>query len=123
MIKKGLFLTSVLMLILGAATLAMGAMDMAVLSAGGDGVEVKALMSLAFILLVLGGLMDVIGGLLGLRAVKYAWKATGAVVFGLLSLAAGAASAAMELNVQNICACVIPLVYFICAVSVKAGRS
>ena len=120
--KKGLFLTSVLMLILGAATLAMGAMDMAVLSAGGDGVEVKALMSLAFILLV-GGLMDVIGGLLGLRAVKHAWKATGAVVFGLLSLAAGAASAAMELNVQNICACVIPLVYFICAVSVKAGRS
>ena len=121
--KKGLFLTPVLMLILGAATLAMGAMDMAVLSAGGDGVEVKALMSLAFILLVLGGLMDVIGGLLGLRAVKHAWKATGAVVFGLLSLAAGAASAAMELNVQNICACVIPLVYFICAVSVKAGRS
>ena len=121
--KKGLTLTSILMLILGVATLAIGVMDMMVLSGGGDSTEVKALMGLAFILLVLGGLMDVIGGLLGLRAVKRARKSTGAVLFGLLALAVGIASVAMEQSVQNICACVIPLVYFICAVSVKAGRA
>lgn len=120
--KKGLTLTSILMLILGVATLAIGVMDMMVLS-GGDSTEVKALMGLAFILLVLGGLADVIGGLLGLRAVKRARKSTGAVLFGLLALAVGIASVAMEQSVQNICACVIPLVYFICAVSVKAGRA
>ncbi len=121
--KKGLTLTSILMLILGVATLAIGVMDMMVLSGGGDSTEVKALMGLAFILLVLGGLADVIGGLLGLRAVKHARKSTGAVLFGLLALAVGIASVAMEQSVQNICACVIPLVYFICAVSVKAGRA
>ena len=120
--KKGLFLTSVLMLILGAATLAMGAMDMAVLSAGGDGVEVKALMSLAFILLVLGGLMDVIGGLLGLRAANDSGKVTGAIVFGLLALLAGLGTVAMEVNAQNICACVLPAIYFICAIAVKGSR-
>ena len=121
--KKGLTLTSILMLILGVATLAIGVMDMMVLSGGGDSTEVKALMGLAFILLVLGGLADVIGGLLGLRAVKRARKSTGAVLFGLLALAVGIASVAMEQSVQNICGCVIPLVYFICAVSVKAGRA
>ena len=51
--KKGLTLTSILMLILGVATLAIGVMDMMVLSGGGDSTEVKALMGLAFILLVL----------------------------------------------------------------------
>ena len=121
--KKGLKFLSVLMLILGIVTLVVGVMDVVLLQSTGGGVMADALTALAVIVFVAGGLLDVIGGLLGLRAVKHAWKATGAVVFGLLSLAAGAASAAMELNVQNICACVIPLVYFICAVSVKAGRS
>ena len=39
---------------------------------------------------------------------------------GLLALAAAVASAAMDLSVQNICGCVVPLLYFICAISVRS---
>ena len=70
-----------------------------------------------------GGALDVIGGLLGLRAAKRPYKATAAIVFGLLALIAGIVSVVMEQSVQNICGCVIPLVYFVCAVSVKSRSS
>ena len=66
--------------------------------------------------------LSLTGGALGLRAAGNPGKATGAVIFGLLALVAGIASAVLELNVQNICACVIPLVYFVCAVAVKSSR-
>ena len=81
--KTGLKIVSVLMLILGVFTLATGVLDIVMLSnTGSDGVAVKALMGLAFILFVLSGLLDVIGGLLGLRAANDSGKATGAIVFG-----------------------------------------
>ena len=73
------------------------------------------------IVLIVGGALDVIGGLLGLRAAKRAYKATGAIVFGLLALIAGIVSVVLNHSVQNICGCVIPLLYFICAVSVKSS--
>ena len=121
--KKGLTIVSVLMLIFGIFTLVTGLMSSALLSAGSDGsTEAKAVIGLAFILLVLGGLLDVIGGVLGLRAAGSSAKAGGAVIFGFLALAAGIASAVLELNVQNICACVIPLICFVCAAAVKASR-
>lgn len=121
--KKGLTIVSVLILILGVFTLATGVLDIVMLSStGSGGVAIKALLGLAFILFVLGGLLDVIGGALGLRAAGNPAKAGGAVVFGLLALIAGIASAVLELNVQNICACVIPLIYFVCAVAVKSSR-
>ena len=121
--KKGLTIVSVLMLILGAVTLLTGIMSITLLGAASDGsTEAKAVIDLAFILLVLGGLLDVIGGVLGLRAAGSSAKAGGAVIFGFLALAAGIASAVLELNVQNICACVIPLIYFVCAAAVKASR-
>ena len=132
--KTGLKIVSVLMLILGVFTLATGVLDIVMLSnTGSDGVAVKALMGLAFILLVLSGLLDVIGGLLGLRAANDSGKATGgivntaggiaaAIVFGLLALLAGLGTVAMEVNAQNICACVLPAIYFICAIAVKGSR-
>lgn len=121
--KKGLTIVSVLMLILGIITLVTGIMSTSLLGAASDGsTEAKAAFGLAFILLVLGGLLDVIGGALGLRAAGNPAKAGGAVVFGLLALIAGIASAVLELNVQNVCACVIPLIYFVCAVAVKSSR-
>ena len=118
--KTGLKILSVLMLVLGIITLVVGVMDVVLLQNSGGGVMADALAALAIIAFVLGGLLDVIGGLLGLRAAKRPAKATGAVVFGLLALAAAAASAAMAFNVQNICACVVPLLYFLCAISVKS---
>ena len=113
--KTGLKILSVLMLVLGIITLVVGVMDVVLLQNSGGGVMADALAALAIIAFVLGGLLDVIGGLLGLRAAKRPAKATGAVVFGLLALAA-----AMAFNVQNICACVVPLLYFLCAISVKS---
>ena len=111
------------MLILGAITLAVGILDIALLNmTGSDGIVVKALVGLAFILFVLSGLLDVIGGLLGLRAAKDPDKATGAVVFGVLALLAGLGTVALEVNAQNICACVLPAIYFICAIAVKGSR-
>ena len=122
--KKGLVFVSILMVLLGGFTLATGLVDIGLLSStGSDGIEVKALMGLAFILFVLSGLLDIIGGLLGLRAAKNPAKAGGAILFGLLALAASAGSAALEPSVQNICACVVPLIYFVCAIGVKASRS
>lgn len=114
--KKGLTIVSVLMLIFGIFTLVTGLMSSALLSAGSDGsTEAKAVIGLAFILLVLGGL-------LGLKAAKHPAQATGAVIFGLLALIAGIASVVMQFSVQNLCACVLPLIYFVCAIAVKSSR-
>ena len=118
--KKGLKFLSVLMLILGIVTLVVGVMDVVLLQSTGGGVMADALTALAVIVFVAGGLLDVIGGLLGLRASNHPAKATGAIVFGLLALAAAVASAAMDSSIQNVCACVVPLLYFICAISVKS---
>jgi hypothetical protein len=119
--RKGLTLVSVLMLILGIITLAAGAANIALLNAADGGAVGQALIALTVIVLIVGGALDVIGGLLGLRAAKRAYKATAAIVFGLLALIAGIVSVVLDHSVQNICGCVIPLVYFICAVSVKSS--
>lgn len=121
--RKGLTLVSVLMLILGIVTLATGIMNVALLNAADGGAMGQALIALTVILFIAGGALDVIGGLLGLRAAKRPYKATAAIVFGLLALIAGVVSVVMEQSVQNICGCVIPLVYFVCAVSVKSRSS
>ena len=42
-------------------------------------------------------------------------------MFGLLALIAGVAAVVLEVNAQNICACVIPLVYFVCAIAARSG--
>ena len=118
--KKGLKIVSVLMLILGILTVVTGVLNIGLLQNAGSGMLVDTLIGLTVILLVAGGLLDVIGGLLGLRAAKRPEKAAGAIVFGLLALLAAGASAAMEPGVQSICACVVPALYFICAVSVKS---
>ena len=103
------------MLLLGAFNLVMGVMDIALLenSGEGGGFVVGALVGLAFVMLV-------VSGLLGLRAAKAPEKAGGAVVFGLLSLIAAAVSVGLEFNVQNLCACIVPLAYFLCALSMKS---
>ena len=118
--KKILSLVSVVMLVLGAFTLATGVADVILLLGSDGGAVAEALAVLAFVVFVVGGLLDVIGGLLGLRAAKDPAKATGAVVFGVLSVIAGVASVVMDQSVQSICGCVIPVVYFLCALSVKS---
>ena len=52
---------------------------------------------------------------------RFAGRGGGAIVFGLLALIAGVAAVVLEVNAQNICACVIPLVYFVCAIAARSG--
>ena len=119
---KGILKFVSVLMLLGAFNLVMGVMDIALLenSGEGGGFVVGALVGLAFVMLVVSGLLDIIGGLLGLRAAKAPEKAGGAVVFGLLSLIAAAVSVGLEFNVQNLCACIVPLAYFLCALSMKS---
>lgn len=118
--KKILSLVSVVMLVLGAFTLATGVADVILLLGSDGGAVAEALAVLAIVVFVVGGLLDVIGGLLGLRAAR-SGRAGGAIVFGLLALIAGVAAVVLEVNAQNICACVIPLVYFVCAIAARSG--
>lgn len=115
--KTILSIVSVLMLVIGAITLGTGALDVGLLL-GSDG---GAVAELAVVVFVVGGLLDIIGGLLGLRAARTG-KAGGAIAFGLLGLIAGVISVVLAFNVTNLCACIIPLVYFLCAIAVRSGN-
>lgn len=118
--RKALSLVSILMLISGAITLAVGVMNVSLFSSAGSGVMTNALIGLTVVLCILGGALNLTGSLLGLRAVKHSYKAGGAIIFGLLALIAAAASVVLDPTVQSICGCVVPLVYFICALAVKS---
>ena len=118
--KKLLSVVSILMLILGLFTLVTRILDVSLLLGSGGGAVAEALAGLAVAVFVVGGLLDVIGGLLGLRAAKDPARSMDAIVFGFLALAAAVASAALAFNVTNLCACIIPLVYFICALAVRS---
>ena len=118
--KKLLSVVSILMLILGLFTLVTGILDVSLLLGSGGGAVAEALAGLAVAVFVVGGLLEVIGCLLGLRAAKDPARSMGAIVFGFLALAAAVASAALAFNVTNLCACIIPLVYFICALAVRS---
>ena len=108
------------MLILGVITLAFGIMDIAMLNNADGGAMADALIALTVILFIVGGALDVIGGLLGLQAAKHPSRAGGAVVFGLLALIAAIVSVVLDPSAQNICAGVVPLLYFLCAAAVKS---
>ena len=117
--KKGLKLFSVLMILMGLLTLALGIMTTGFTTLGvGTSEEVKSLLMLTLIFGVANGLLEFVGGALGLRAAKDPTKGLDAVVFGFVSLTVGVASLVLDFSVQNICACILPLLYFICAMEV-----
>ena len=66
--------------------------------------------------------MPLAGWLLGARISAYVEAADHWIAFGLLALIAGIASVVMQFSVQNLCACVLPLIYFVCAIAVKSSR-
>ena len=68
--KKILSFVSILMVILGVITLVTGIMDVGLLLGSDGGAVAEALAVLAVVVFVAGGLLEVIGGLLGLRAAK-----------------------------------------------------
>ena len=114
---------SVLMLILGFLLLGITAMDIGViLQAGGPQVLTGALIGLTVVLVALNGLFEVVGGILGLRAAKRPGGSTAAVVFGVLALASGVFSLATDFSTPNLCACILPALYLICAIGIRASR-
>ena len=119
-IRKVLSLVSILMLAIGIFTLVTGLLDVGLLLGSGGGAVAEALAGLAVVMFVVGGLLDIIGGLLGLRAARTG-RAGAAIVFGLLGLVAGVISVVLDFSVANICTCVIPLIYFLCAIAARSG--
>lgn len=120
--KKGLTIISVLMMIFGILTLAVGVVTIVMfLVSGQSTTEVHALIGLAFIFAVVNGLLEFFGGYLGIRAAKNPRKSLDAVIFGFVMLAVGVASLVLDFNISNILACVLPLLYFICAMEVSKG--
>ena len=114
---------SVLMLILGILLLGITAMDIGViLQAGGPQVLTGALIGLTVVLVALNGLFEVVGGILGLRAAKRPGGSTAAVVFGVLALASGVFSLVTDFSTPNLCACILPALYLICAIGIRASR-
>ena len=108
------------MLAIGIFTLVTGLLDVGLLLGSGGGAVAEALAGLAVVMFVVGGLLDIIGGLLGLRAARTG-RAGAATVFGLLGLVAGAIPVVLGFRVANLCPCVIPLIYFLCAIAARSG--
>lgn len=108
------------MIISGLLTLVVGIMMTGLFVASGDNSqEAHALIFLAFIFGIANGLLQFVGGALGMRAAKRPEKASDAVVFGFVALVSGVCSVVLAFNVQNVCACVLPLLYFIFALQVR----
>ena len=121
--KKLLAVVSVLMLLTGGFTLITGLVDVGFLASTGDSVFAEGLMVLSVVFFVAAGALDVLGGLLGLRAARNPAHSTGALVFGLLALAASAVPLALELTARSAFTCAVPLVYLLCAAVHRFRRS
>ena len=120
LVKKGLKLLSVLMIVLGLLTLAVGIMTTGVFVLSGETTaEVKSLIALTLIFSVANGLLEFVGGALGLRAAKNPAKSLDAVIFGFVALAVGVCSLVLDFSVQSLCGSIVPLLYLICASAVR----
>ena len=111
---------SVIELILGAAALVLGTLNILAFQRAG----LPEALTIAFavvmaVLLMVGGVMNVLCGLLGLRAASHPERA--AIVFGVLALLPGAVRLFLDMSTQNLLGCILPALYLICAIGLKAG--
>lgn len=74
------------------------------------------------VVLGISGVMDLLGGFLGLRAAKDPGKTTAALVFGILAVIPGAISLIMETSTENICGLIIPVLYLVCVIAIRGSR-
>ena len=118
--KKALTLLSLLTIVMGILTLAIGVVTIVMFLVSGQATtEVHSLIGLSFVFAVVNGLLEFFGGYLGMRAARNPRKSIDAVVFGFFMLMFGVTSLILNLSIQNICACVLSLFYFICAMEVR----
>ena len=127
--KTILRVISVLMLLTGIVSLTAGGINIGVIYEAFGGTEIgggiAAVLSAAvIILLIVGGLTDLICGLLGLRAAKRHGGSTAAVVFGVIAVIPGGVSLALGVSTQRLLGMLIPALYLICCIMMKfSGRA
>lgn len=124
--KTLLRIISVLMLIVGVISLAVGGMNIGFFYESFSGTDfgdaVAAVLSgVVVILLMVGGLMDLICGLLGLRAAKRPGGSTAAIVFGVLAVIPGVVNLVIDFSTQHILGIIVPALYLICCIVMKSG--
>ena len=118
--KTVLRIISVLMLLTGIVSLAAGGINIGVIYEGFGGIA-AALSAVVVVLLIIGGLTDLICGLLGLRAAKRHGGSTAAVVFGVIAVIPGGVSLALDFSMQRLLGIIIPALYLICCIIMKSG--
>ena len=118
--KKILKLVSVLMILMGLFSISAGIVLTGLTFLSETSVRPDPNQTLLiFVFSITNGLLEFIGGALGLRTVNNPVRGTDAMVLGFVALVIGVCSLILHFSVQNIFACVVPLVYFICAVDVR----
>ena len=115
-------IVSVLTLIAGVISLVAGGMNIGVFCAGFGETPAAILTAVVVLLLMPGVLMDVICGLLGLRAAKRPGGSTAAIVFGVLAVIPGAVNIAISPSLQHVLGIVLPALYLICAIALRARK-
>lgn len=111
--KTAMKIVSVLQLICGALMLVLGIVTSGMFVAA----SAESLATLS--VFVLAGLADILCGVLGLRAAGDGAKATPAIVLGVIALIGGVLNIVMAPSVHTVAACVIPVIYFVCALGLK----
>ena len=124
--KTMLRVISLLMLLTGMVSLAVGGINIGVIYEGFSAIAIgngiAALLSAAvIILLILGGITDLICGLLGLRAAGRPGGSTAAILFGVLAVIPDGISLAMGFSTQRLLGLLIPALYLICCIMMKFG--
>lgn len=121
--RTGLKIISILQMIAGLFVAGAGALTIALFAAGDSSVAQTAeMVALSVILFVLEGALGIISGALGLRAANNPEKSMLAVIWGGVTLAVSVLSLIMDFSVQQLCSCIIPLLYFIFAMNIRKSR-
>lgn len=112
MSKTALKVVSVIQLILGILCLILGIVLII-------GLRESAGLTTMVVIAVLGAVFNIFAGIFGLRAAKDPEKKTPAVVLGTLAFINGLAGVILSFSVQTVCGFIIPLIYFICALTLR----
>lgn len=120
--KGFLKVISVIMIILGILIVGLMVFNISIIRTAGDGVIADVLTGAMIVVLGISGVMDLLGGFLGLRAAKDPGKTTAALVFGILAVIPGAISLIMETSTENICGLIIPVLYLVCVIAIRGSR-
>ena len=121
--KTALKIVSVLQIIGGILTAVLGLSLTTLFAMGAEEAGAGGLVVLTVLLLVVSGGVAIVSGVLGLRAAKDPAKAMPAVVLGGISLALSIVSLVTSFSLESLAQCVIPAVYFGCALGLKSSAS